>query len=1044
MFRIAIEHRTLVCFVAGLIVSWIPSAQAQQQSAQQQSGQQQSGPQQPAQLQPAQLQTVEFNRDIRPILSDNCFFCHGPDANRREADLRLDRAEDAYLSSIVPGDAKASELVSRIFSEDADEKMPPPESHKTLTEAQKDLLKRWVEQGAVYQKHWAYEPPKKSAIPPGVHPIDHLVNLKLTEQDIAPTKAADRRILIRRLYFDLLGYPPSPEQVKAFVEAEAPNAYEQLVDSILNSPHYGERMAIGWLDVVRFADTIGYHSDNPRNIWPYRDYVIQSFNSNKPFDRFTIEQIAGDLLPDANQETKVASAFNRLLLSTEEGGSQPKDYEQRMLTDRVRAIGAVWLGQTTGCAQCHDHKFDPITMRDFYSLGAFFADIQEPIIGAREPGMMVMTDEQSRQWEEAQRELDRLQRELDAPHPELDAEMHRWEGDQVARLQRDETWSTVRPTKVQSVKKNINLRLDKDGNVLAKVDEKRVTRSQSDGTDTYILELPGSSEPTTGLRLDVIPEGPKGIGLAPNGNFVLSEITAEVDGKSLDIEKATATYEQPNFPAAHAVDGISDRRDNGWAVLGGEKAVQSLYLQWKSPQVAKTGNWTIKLVFGWGGEHAIAKLRIQSTSQPPPIESPNSSSVSPALAKILLTPAADRTEGQKKELVQGFKESTESLRELRTKLSEAKKRKSDLENTFPKCLVSISSPSKRTVRILPRGNWMDESGEVVQPAFPAYLPQPPAVEGGYNRLDLAKWLVSSENPLTARTVMNRLWKQLFGAGLSKVLDDLGAQGETPPNLPLLDQLACEFVERGWDMKHMVRFIVTSETYRRSSNATPVQLERDPDNRFWGRQTPFRIDAELVRDTALRISGLLVQKVGGPSVKPYQPEGYWENLNFPVRKYQPDSGNNQYRRGLYTWWQRSFVHPSMLAFDAPTREECAADRNRSNIPQQALVLLNDPSYVEAACAFAEKILRADSSGLEDRIRLAWQLTLQRDPTHSEYDALRAVINDRVKSYSERDNDAKTLITSGHRDVPEDLDRIQLAAWTHVCRILLNLHETITRP
>ncbi|XZE43972.1 PSD1 and planctomycete cytochrome C domain-containing protein [Pirellulaceae bacterium SH467] len=1019
LFRLAIHHRTLVCFVAGLMVWWCPSGHAQPQ-------------------------TVEFNRDIRPILSDNCFFCHGPDANRREADLRLDRAEDALQKSIVPGDAKASELVARIFSEEADEKMPPPASHKTLTAAQKDLLKRWVEQGAVYQKHWAYEPPRKSSIPPSIHPIDHLVNQKLSEQNIAPGKFADRRTLIRRLYFDLLGYPPSADQVKVFVEDEAPNAYEQLVDSILNSPHFGERMAIGWLDVVRFADTIGYHSDNPRNIWPYRDYVIRSFNENKPFDRFTIEQIAGDLLPDANQETKVASAFNRLLLSTEEGGSQPKDYEQRMLTDRVRAIGTVWLGQTTGCAQCHDHKFDPITMRDFYSLGAFFADIQEPIIGAREPGMMVMTDEQSREWEEARRELDRLQSQLDAPHPELDEEMRRWEEDQVARLQRDEKWTAVRPSKAHSVKKNLNLRLDKDGNVLAKVDEKRATRSQSDGTDVYIVELPALSESMTGLRLDALPEGPKGIGLAANGNFVLSEITAEVDGKALEIEKATATYEQPSFPASNAVDGISDQRDNGWAVLGGEKAVQSIYLQWKSPQGTGTGPWKIKLVFNWGGEHAIAKLRIQTTSQPPPIQSPSSSSVSPSLAKILLTPVADRTEGQKNELLQGFKQSTESLRALRTKLSEAKKRTSDLENTFPKCLVSVSSPSKRTVRILPRGNWMDESGEVVQPAFPAYLPQPPAAAGGYNRLDLAKWLVSSENPLTARTVMNRLWKQLFGAGLSKVLDDLGAQGETPPNLPLLDHLACEFVDRGWDMKHMVRFIVTSETYRRASNATPDQLERDPDNRYWSRQTPFRIDAELVRDTALRISGLLVQKIGGPSVKPYQPESYWENLNFPVRKYQSDTGSNQYRRGLYTWWQRSFLHPSMLAFDAPTREECAADRNRSNIPQQALVLLNDPSYVEAACAFAEKIMRSKSPELEERIRFAWQETLQRDPTPPELEAVRSAWEDRMKSYSDRENDAKTLTTSGYRDVPEDLDRIQWAAWTHVCRILLNLHETITRP
>ncbi|XZE35912.1 PSD1 and planctomycete cytochrome C domain-containing protein [Pirellulaceae bacterium SH501] len=989
-------------------------------------------------------ETLEYNRDIRPLLSDNCFSCHGPDANKREADLRLDRAEDAYRKSIVPGDPQASELIKRIFSEDAEQTMPPPESHKTLTPAQKKRIQQWIEQGAVYQKHWAYEPPKKSAVPANVHPIDFLVNKSLAEQGIAPAPPADRRTIIRRLYLDLLGFPPSPEAVRDFVLDDRPDAYSRLVDDLLDNPHYGERMAMGWLDVVRFADTIGYHSDNPRNIWPYRDYVIRSFNENKPFDRFTLEQIAGDLLPDANQETKVASAFNRLLLTTEEGGSQPKDYEQRMLTDRVRAIGTVWLGQTTGCAQCHDHKFDPITMRDFYSLGAFFADIQEPIIGAREPGMMVMSDKEKEELDRLASQLQELQQELDAPHPELDAEMRQWEATQLARLKQENTWTAIKPIKASSEKKNINLRTDEAGVVIAKVDAKRQTRSQSDGTDTYVIELPSASESITGLRLDALPDGVKGIGLASNGNFVLSEVTAELDQKKIEIEKASSTFEQASFPASAAIDGVSNRRDNGWAVLGGEKGTQSLYLQWKRPLEPNAGLWRLKLVFNWGGEHAIARLKILTTSQAGPIESPASTLASTSIAKVLLVPPSERTPEQQKELVTAFKQSTDSLRWLRTKIAETQKAKADLENAIPKCLVSVSSPTKRTVRILPRGNWMDETGEVVQPAFPSFLPQPTPAEGGYTRLDLAKWLVSRDNPLTARTVMNRLWKQLFGAGLSKVLDDLGAQGETPPNIPLLDQLACEFVESGWDMKHMVRFIVTSQAYQRTSNPTQEQSDKDPENRHWSRQSAFRVDAELVRDIALHVSGLLSSNIGGPSVKPYQPEGYWENLNFPVRRYQPDEGANQYRRGLYTWWQRSFLHPSMLAFDAPTREECAADRNRSNIPQQALVLLNDPSYVEAARAFALEVMKVDEGELDARLRWAWQKTLQRDPSDGELDALRKVWEERLQSYEEREAEARSFTSVGQMPVPDNVDRIQLAAWSHVCRILLNLHETITRP
>ncbi len=769
---------------------------------------------------------LDYNRDIRPILSNHCFACHGPDSGNRQADLRLDQRQPAIdLQAISPGSLSKSKLISRLHSKDASEIMPPPETQKPLTLSQIQLLETWIEQGAEYQTHWAYIPPARPPIPASninspspsqpkrTHSVandevDYWVNTELANQGIDPSPQADRRTLIRRLYADLLGLPPTPERVEAFILDSRPDAYLILVEELLSNPHFGERMAIGWLDVVRFADTIGYHSDNPRNIWPYRDYVIAAFNNNKPFDRFTIEQLAGDLLPDATQETRIASAFNRLILTTEEGGAQPKDYEARMLSDRVRAVGTVWLGQTIGCAQCHDHKYDPITMQDFYALGAFFADIQEGIVAPREEGIPVLNEDQTK-------ELERLKQ---------------------------------------------------------------------------VAEQLNSEQP-----------------------------------QDSDIAKRDAAM-----------------RD-------------------------------------------AAKKEIETF----------------------------------------------------------------LKNA-PKCLVTKSTDKRRTVRLLPRGNWMDDSGPILQPAFPATM-QSHSTTNKHNyvqdqplsRLDLAKWLVSRENPLTARVVMNRLWKHFFGTGLSKVLDDLGAQGETPVNQPLLDTLACEFMDSGWDFKHMVRAIVLSETYKRSTLANQSSLTKDPMNRYSGRQSPWRHDAELIRDQALSLAGLLSPKIGGPSAKPYQPEGYWENLNFPTRTYTADSGEQQYRRGLYTWWQRTFLHPSLLAFDAPSREECTAERTRSNIPQQALVLLNDPTYVEAARSFAmraiEAVPKSESSDMWIAQRIEWmmQQTLQRTPTESESELLNSLIEKQTQNIRQSPSSRQPTTdietnTNSQRDV-----------WTHVARVLLNLHESITR-
>ncbi len=817
---------------------------------------------------------IEFNRDVRPILSDNCFFCHGPDVKHREADLRLDLREAALKSkALVPGQPQESRLIERILSNQPDEQMPPAESNKKLSVRQKEILKRWIEQGAEYQRHWAYEPPVKIALSAGRNAVDLLVQKRLAEVGLKPSPEADRRTLIRRLYFDLLGLPPAPEEVRAFESDRSPNAYDQLVGKVLTNPHYGERMAIGWLDVVRFADTIGYHSDNPRNVWPYRDWVIKSFNENKHFDRFTLEQIAGDLLPDANQETRVASAFNRLLLSTEEGGAQPKDYEARMLTDRVRAVGAVWLGQTTGCCQCHDHKFDPFTMRDFYALGAFFADIQEPVLGRREDGMTVGTADEQARLKALDVALADAKKKLDAVLPQLDAAQEQWEADLVL----------------------------------------------------YAVTLPELAQ----------------------------------DSPATEADKKTAQ------------------------------------------------------------------------------------TVTAALKK-----EAKARNSQERTTVQSYFRSkvTKLYQAERETFTNVERDRNALYESLPKCLVSVSTPARRTVRVLPRGDWMDETGEVVKPALPGFLPQKAISGRDLNRLDLAQWLVSPDNPLTARTVMNRLWKQLFGAGLSKVLDDLGAQGEPPLNPALLDWPGLQFMgKRRWDLQaHGSRHRDETPSYRQVSVATPELLAADPNNREYARQSTFRVDAELVRDNALAISGLLVPKIGGASVRPYQPEGYWENLNFPTRQYVADQNESQYRRGLYTWWQRSFLHPSLVAFDAPNREECCADRNRSNIPQQALVLLNDPTYVETARVFAARILTEAQDSPDERLSRAWQLALQRDPRPDEQKAMRELFERHLAIYQNDPAAADRLLKTGIAPVSDSLDKPQLAAWTHVARVLLNLHETITRP
>ena len=1001
--------------------------------------------------------SISYNRDIRPILSDDCFHCHGPDQKTRKGKFRLDVREDAVAKgAIVPGKPGESGIIQRLLTKDPEELMPPPEAHKTVTSAQRDMLRRWIAAGAKYEKHWAYVPPVKPVLSSDRGAVDALIRRRLNEVGLRPALPADRRTLARRLYFDLIGLPPGAGDVEAFVQDKSPAAFAGLVEKLLASPQFGERMAIGWLDVVRFADTIGYHSDNPRNVWPYRDYVIKSFNQNKRFDQFTREQLAGDLLPGSTAEQRVASCFNRLLLTTEEGGAQSKDYEARMLTDRVRAVSAVWLGQTVGCAQCHDHKFDPIKQRDFYALGAFFADIEEPIIGRRESGLLVPDEKQVAELARLQAEVRSLETGFNSPHPECEEAFIKWNREQSQIALEDSRWTSLTPARAVAAGGD-KLQIQSDQSVL-------VAGKKKPETDVYTLDLTNFPSAIQALRIEALPSESlpgKGPGRAGNGNFVLSRVLASIEhtnGASdpLQFVSARASFEQsmaadqtPNklWSAASVIDPQAKGEFTGWAVLPEVAKPQQIILDCGRLLALNRGD-TLKVVLEQNhghGNHTLGHFRLSATTNTEALRGPFVFPLAKEIDDVLAVPSGKRDQAQRDRVWEYFKKHSPEFATLRTNLAGARKTLTAYEDSLPHCLVSVTNAQPRTVRVLPRGNFLADTGDIMQPALPAYLAGPETKSGGrrLTRLDLADWLVSRENPLTARVVVNRLWKQFFGCGLSKVVDDLGAQGELPPNQPLLDWLACEFMDSGWDLKHMVRLMVNSQAYQQTSVSPKKLRDRDPLNREIAAQSRWRLDAELVRDNALAVSGLLVEKIGGPSTKPYQPEGYWENLNFPARSYEASTGPDQYRRGLYAWWQRSYLHPSLQAFDAPTREECAAERNRSNIPQQALVLLNDPTYVEASRALAVRMLKEGGADPSTRLAWAWRQVLNRTPRPDEIKSVQALLDKELAEYRADKTAAQALLKTGQNTTPPESDPVELAAWTNVARVLLNLHETITR-
>ena len=754
---------------------------------------------------------IEFNRDIRPILSDACFHCHGPDKNARKADLRLDIREEAVKEAesgefpIVPGHPEKSALVRRILSDDTEEQMPPPKAHKVLTTTQKETLKKWIAQGAEYQQHWAYLPIQRPPVPTlDMHPVDAFIGHRLAAESLQAAPESDKVTRIRRVTLDLTGLPPTPAEVDAFINDAAPGAYERVVDRLLASPHYGERMAVDWLDGARFADTNGYQVDRDRTLHAWRDWVIAAFNQNQRFDQFTIEQIAGDLLPNATLEQRIATGFNRNHMINEEGGITEEEFLAEYTADRVETTATVWLAQTFNCTRCHDHKFDPFTQRDFYSLKAFFHNVSEKGVG-----------------------------EYNAP---------------------------------------------------------------TNKSSPPFLPLP------------------------------TAELTAGI---------------------------------------------------------------------------AAIKTEIKT-------------------AKLDQSPAAkDR-----------LAELTKSLTKMEADIS---------------VTLVMNEAQPRDTFILLRGVF-DQRGEKVTATTPAALPPMPA-ELPRNRLGLARWLVDPANPLPARVTVNRFWQMLFGTGLVRTAEDFGSQGEPPSHPELIDWLASEFVSSGWDMKAMMRLLVTSATYRQSSKLTPAAHERDPGNRLLARGPRFRLQGEFVRDQALAASGLLVEKIGGPSVKPYHPPGLYEQVvnqkDNPKATYTQDTGENLHRRSLYTYWKRSVPNPAMLLFDAPFRESCTLRRPRTNTPLQALNLLNDPTYLEAARFLAQRMMLEGGASIESRLSHGFRLVTSRIPRPNEMPILKISLERNLTEYNADTAGAAGLIKVGEATSDATLDIAELAAYTSLASTMLNLDETVTK-
>ncbi len=1007
--------------------------------------------------------SIDYNRDIRPILSENCFACHGPDANKRKAGLRLDVREGAIKplksgeTAVVPGDAGHSAMLARILSDDADEHMPPEETGKKVTAAQAELLRRWVQEGAVWKGLWSLEAPKRPELPEVTNStwqknaIDRFVLERLEKEGLNPSPEADRPTLIRRLSLDLTGLPPTTAEVDAFTKDASPDAYEKVVDHFLASPHYGERMALEWLDAARFADTHGYHIDSGRDMTRWRDWVIHAFNKNTPFDVFTVEQLAGDLLPNPTLEQKIASGFHRNNMVNFEGGAVPEEYLTAYNVDRVNTTGAVWLGLTVGCTQCHDHKYDPISQKDFYQLYAFFNGVAEKGLdgsrGNAAPVMSVGTLAQNQEITKLTSAIDDIEKQLVAANTSWDAAQLTWEKEQTNRPDAGHVqWIAAEPREIKS---SGGAKLDVLG------DKSIAVTGPNPAQDTYTAMVLSPVVGISGMQLVVLPDEAlkaKGPGRSENGNLVLTEVHigyASINDpskvKPIKIKSAQADFSQDNFPASNAIDG---NPQTGWAIFPAVGQAHTIAFELEK-QIESPGGALLNVTLEFKSQfsnHSAGRFRISATSDKFPL---GQTRVPANVAGLLRLPNESRSDKNKAEIRTWFRTNLmPEYKSLRDQSDKLKKQLAVANANLPSTMVMQDLAKPRDTFILMRGQY-DKPGEKVTPNTPACLP-PMAAGAPKNRLGLARWLVDPGHPLTARVIVNRYWQMYFGTGLVKTAEDFGTQGEYPTHPELLDWLATEFIASHWDVKGMQKRIVMSATYRQASHATPELIVKDPEDRLLARAPRFRLQAEFLRDQALAVSGLLNREIGGKSVSPYQPPGLWEELmsrsdgaNFTAQSYVQSHGPDLYRRGMYTFWKRTSPPASLTTFDAPDREVCTVRRGRTNTPLQALALMNDPTYVEAARKLAERAMTEGGATAEERIAYVYRIVLARSPRPQELAVLRNVFDQEWSGYRRNAEGALKLISVGESARNEKLDASEHAAWTMVCSAILNLDETVTK-
>lgn len=1031
---------------------------------------------------------LQFNRDIRPILSANCFACHGFDAKKREADLRLDVPDDAFAprdgkTAIKPGDLTGSELWRRIVSDDPNLVMPPPSSRKALTAAEKDTLKRWIEQGAVYQKHWAFEapvvttPPEVASSMPGRNEIDRFIFARLAAAKLAPNAEADRPTLIRRVAFTLTGLPPTVAEVEVFLADKSSTAYEAMVDRYLASPRYGEEMARHWLDIARYADTHGLHLDNEREMWAYRDWVISAFNRNLPFDQFTVEQLAGDLLPNPTKDQLIATGFNRCNVTTSEGGSIAEEFLYRYAVERASTTAQAWVGLTGGCAVCHDHKYDPLTMKEFYSLYAFFYSSADPAMDGNvrytPPFLSLATPSQ-------EEELQRLKAE-----------------EQTARQRRDQ--------------------------ILAAIDDSDPADNAAEEPTREVVDvwfddlIPVAQRVSTTSRNKAAWSNRGGEIEIPSGLRSLKQYGGELyqdqfDGLAttwvipengeIELWVRTDVHEPPDAMLLQLTTSRGIRRlllgDNSKLGGGGPATDERLIRDLPQP-----GEWTTLRIgakdwrlqpgdmvrgltfeeFGgvcwWDG----LKIRGQLKPKADPRESfrawwmsrkgqettgvpghlaellksgPATTAVSvdgPADARNVVNSAENlKRQSQTVELKRYFlaniaRPSTAEWQRAQQDLETAMAARTAMEDSIPGTFTFNDLATPRDAFVMMRGQY-DKPADKVDPAVPAIFPPLKLPEGRTraNRLDLANWLVSTEHPTTARVAVNRFWQQVFGVGLVKTSDDFGSQGEPPSHPELLDWLAVWYRDHGWDTKALMRLLVTSAAFRQEATVTAEDLAVDPQNRLYARGPRFRFDAEQVRDNALFVSGLLNLKMGGPGVKPYQPPNLWEPVGYAnsnTRYFIQDHGDDLYRRSIYCFLKRTAPPPFMSNFDGPNREQLCARRERSNTPLQALQTLNDTQHVEAARAFAERILTTGGGSPQERIAFAYRTVLSREPAAPELELVARTLQTYLRRYQSDSAAAERLIHVGESRPKIIAAPAELAAYTLIANLILNLDETLNR-